>query len=170
MIEKLLKAGADPNALGPEGETPLMLAARTGNLDAMRVLLDHHADVNAKDKLRATTALMWATEQSHPEAVKLLVEHGAAVGAQTEIDTRNARNNLANTVKQRLHSSFGVLGKRGPATTALRRYRRVRLLPKPPRRSTKRRLHPRLRRRVKPTPRTISRPSSGAPPRKTAAV
>ena len=114
MLEKLLKAGADPNTLGPEGETPLMLAARTGNLDAMRVLLDHHADVNAKDKLRWTTALMWATEQSHPEAVKLLVEHGAAVGAQTEIDTRNARNNLANTVKQRLHSSFGVLGKRGP--------------------------------------------------------
>jgi ankyrin repeat protein len=114
MIEKLLKAGADPNALGPEGETPLMLAARTGNLDAMRTLLEHHADVNAKDKLRSTTALMWAAEQGHPEAVKLLVEHGAAVGAQTDIDTRNARNNLANTVKQRLHSSFGVLGKRGP--------------------------------------------------------
>jgi uncharacterized protein len=114
MIEKLLKAGADPNTLGPEGETPLMLAARTGNLEAMRVLLDRHADVNAKDKLRSTTALMWATEQGHAEAVKLLVAHGAAVGAQTEIDTRNARNNLANTVKQRLHSSFGVLGKRGP--------------------------------------------------------
>jgi len=114
MIEKLLKAGADPNALGPEGETPLMLAARTGNLDAMRTLLDHHADVNAKDKLRSTTALMWAAEQGHPEAVKLLVEHGATVGAQSDIDTRNARNNLANTVKQRLHSSFGVLGKRGP--------------------------------------------------------
>src|SRR6202034_3923245 len=114
MIEKVLKAGADPNALGPEGETPLMLAARTGNIDAMRVLLDHHADVNAKDTLRGTTALMWATDQSHPEAVKLLIEHGANVSAQTEKDSRNARNNLANTVKQRLHSSFGVLGKRGP--------------------------------------------------------
>jgi uncharacterized protein len=114
MIETLLKAGADANQLGPEGETPLMLVARTGNLDAIRVLLDQHADVNAKDKLRGTTALMWATDQSHPEAVKLLIEHGATVGAQTEADTRNARNNLANTVKQRLHSSFGVLGKRGP--------------------------------------------------------
>ena len=114
MIDKLLKAGVDVNQLGPQGETPLMLAARTGNLDAIRVLLDHHADVNAKDKLRGTTALMWAAEQAHPEAVKLLIEHGAAVGAQSDIDTRNARNNLANTVKQRLHSSFGVLGKRGP--------------------------------------------------------
>jgi uncharacterized protein len=112
MIEKLLKAGADVDQLGPEGETPLMLAARSGNLDALRVLLEHHADVNAKDKLRSTTALMWATEQSHPEAVKLLVEHGASVGAQTDVDTRNARNNLANTVKQRLHGAFGALGKR----------------------------------------------------------
>jgi len=114
MIEKLLKAGGDPNQLGPEGETPLMLAARTGNLDAIRLLLDHQADVNAKDKLRGTTALMWATEQSHPEAVKLLIEHGATVSVATNIDTRNARNNLANTVTQRLRSSFGALGKRGP--------------------------------------------------------
>ncbi len=91
-----------------------MLAARTGNLDAIGVLLDHKADVNAKDKLRGTTALMWATEQLHPDAVKLLIAHGAVVSAQTDNDTRNARNNLANTVKQRLHSSFGVLGKRGP--------------------------------------------------------
>ena len=115
MIEKLLKSGADANEPGPEGGTPLMLAARTGSLDAIRVLLDHHADVDAKDKLRGTTALMWATEQSHPEAVKLLVEHGASVRVTTNIDTRNSRNNLANTVTQRLHSSFGVLGKRPSA-------------------------------------------------------
>jgi ankyrin repeat protein len=113
IIEKLLQAGGDPNQLGPEGETPLMLVARTGNLDAIRLLLDHHADVNAKDRLRGTTALMWATEQSHPEAVKLLVEHGATVSAATNVDSRNARNNLANTVTQRLRSSFGVLGQRG---------------------------------------------------------
>jgi len=112
MIGALLKAGADVNQLGPEGETPLMLSARTGNLEALRVLIDHHADVNAKDKLRGTTALMWATEQLHPEAVKLLVEHGAAVSAQTDVDTRNSRNNLANTAKQRLHGAFGALGKR----------------------------------------------------------
>jgi len=114
MIAKLLKNGADANDRGPQGETPLMLAARTGDLDALRLLLDYHADVNAKDKLRGTTALMWATEQSHPEAVKLLIERGASVSAATDIDTRNSRNNLANTVTQRLHSSFGVLGKRGP--------------------------------------------------------
>jgi ankyrin repeat protein len=115
MIEKLLRAGADPNQLGPQGETPLMLVARTGNVDAIRLLLDHQADVNAKDGLRGTTALMWAIEQSHPDAVKLLIEHGAALSVATFVDTRNSRNNLANTVTQRLRSSFGVLGKRPSA-------------------------------------------------------
>jgi uncharacterized protein len=114
MIEKLLKAGADANDRGPQGETPLMLVARTGNLDAIRMLLDYRADVNANDKLRGTTALMWATDQLHPEAVKLLIERGASVSAATDIDTRNSRNNLANTVTQRLNSSFGVLGQKLP--------------------------------------------------------
>ena len=34
-----------------------MVAARTGNVDAIKVLLDHGADVNAKETLRGTTAL-----------------------------------------------------------------------------------------------------------------
>src|SRR5713226_9951277 len=41
MIEKLLKAGADPNApVLSHGETALMMAARTGNVDAIKILLD----------------------------------------------------------------------------------------------------------------------------------
>ena len=63
MIERLLKTGADPNERQPHGETPLMFAARNGNVAAIGVLLDHKADVNAKETLRGTTALMWAAEQ-----------------------------------------------------------------------------------------------------------
>ncbi len=42
-----------------------MIAARTGNVDAMKVLLDHGADPNAKDTLRGTTPLMWAADEGH---------------------------------------------------------------------------------------------------------
>jgi ankyrin repeat protein len=56
MIEKLLKAGADPNAVSQQGETALMTAARTGSVESVKALLDHGADVNARrsgsDKLR----------------------------------------------------------------------------------------------------------------------
>ena len=38
MIEALLTAGADPNETLPLGRTPLMTAARTGNVAAMKVL------------------------------------------------------------------------------------------------------------------------------------
>ncbi len=117
MLDRLLKAGANPNETGPQGETPLMLASRAGNLDAMKVLLEHKADVNAKEELRGTTPLMWASSESHPEAVKLLIEHGADVNAASKADTGGKpRNNLANPRSQRLNSAFGVNGRgRGTA-------------------------------------------------------
>jgi ankyrin repeat protein len=126
MIGRLLKAGADPNERGPQGETLLMLAARNGNVDAIQLLLDQKADVNAKDKLRGTTALMWAAEQAHPAAVQLLIEHGADVLASSNPDTRNAKNNLADTVTKRLNSRLGVVGqarannKSAPAASPVR--------------------------------------------------
>jgi ankyrin repeat protein len=101
MLKRLLDAGADPDEMQPNGESPLMLAARTGNVEAIKVLVDHKADLNVKEKLRGTTALMWAAEQSHPEAVKLLLASGADARAMTDHDTRNSRLNLAPTVAQR---------------------------------------------------------------------
>ena len=109
MIAKLLQAGADANEIGPQGETPLMLAARSGDLNSLKVLLDYKAQINAKDKLRGTTAVMWAVEQSHPAAVKLLIEHGADVTINGAPDAGGKpRNNLANPKTQRQASVFGA--------------------------------------------------------------
>lgn len=101
MIEKLLKAGADANEVGPIGDTPLMMASRTGNVDAVKVLLDHKANVNAKEKIRGTTALMWAVEQQHPAVVKILVEHGADVAAATTFAKVSTTAYLAPAVRLR---------------------------------------------------------------------
>ncbi len=59
MMEKLLKAGADPNERGPEGETPHYAGgAERSSVDALKVLLDNKADVNAiETNLRGTTAV-----------------------------------------------------------------------------------------------------------------
>jgi uncharacterized protein len=77
MLDRLIKAGADAKQLGPNGETMVMLAARNGNPQAITVLLEAGADVNARESIRGTTALMWAVEQKHPEAVKILLAAGA---------------------------------------------------------------------------------------------
>lgn len=76
MVEKLLNSGASPN--GVPGATPvLMTAARTGNVDTVKLLLTHGAEVNAKETERGQTALMWAVAEKHPEVVRLLIDHGA---------------------------------------------------------------------------------------------
>src|SRR5262249_32947553 len=95
MIERLLKAGADPNApVLSHGETALMMAARTGKLDAVKVLLSHGAGVQERENLRGTDALMWAAEQGHSAVVKFLLENGADVDAQSKIIRPVRRNGL----------------------------------------------------------------------------
>ena len=84
IIERLVQAGADPNApLSATGDTALMIASRTGSVPAVKVLLDHEAKVNSKETWGGTTALMWAVSEHHPDVVKLLVERGADVNAKS---------------------------------------------------------------------------------------
>jgi ankyrin repeat protein len=56
--------------------TPLMYAAEIGSVDAMRLLLDRGADVNAQNAF-GSTALMWSV--SDAAKVRLLLDHGAQV-------------------------------------------------------------------------------------------
>ena len=84
LIDRLLKAGADPNAsLTSAGDTALMMAARTGKEDAIRVLLEAGADVNAKEAWGGTTPLMWAVAEGHEAAARLLIDAGADVNARS---------------------------------------------------------------------------------------
>lgn len=83
IIERLLKAGEDANAVESDtGDTALMLAARTGKPDAVKVLLEHGATPD-KTNAEGQTALMWAVAEKNAEAAKVLIAHGANVNAQT---------------------------------------------------------------------------------------
>ena len=70
------------------GRTPLMAAAGRGDVEALRLLLDAKAAVNAKDSA-GETALMLAATDGNPQAVRLLLEHGA------DARTRTKRNETA---------------------------------------------------------------------------
>jgi len=85
MLELLMTAGgADPSApLSRFADTALMLAARTGKIDAIAALLNHGAALNARETWGGTTALMFAAAEHHSAAVRLLVERGADVNARS---------------------------------------------------------------------------------------
>jgi ankyrin repeat protein len=77
MIEFLLKAGADANSATETGTTALMMAAAAGNPDALKILLGHGANVNARDLAHGQTALIFAASLNRSEAVRVLMANGA---------------------------------------------------------------------------------------------
>lgn len=81
LVEKLLKAGANPNVAKPSGETALMTAARVGAGQVVMVLTARGANVNARETMKGQTALMWAVARKHLPVVEALLAAGADVNA-----------------------------------------------------------------------------------------
>ena len=73
----------DANSPNPDGQTALLAVARTGNVNAAQVLLDHGATVDAREKWGGQTALMWASARRHPEMMQLLISKGADINARS---------------------------------------------------------------------------------------
>lgn len=80
----LLDNGANVNTINDKtGSTALMVAARAGNANAVRLLIERGADVNAVDK-EGGTALKNAARIGHTDVVRVLLEKGADVNAVTQ--------------------------------------------------------------------------------------
>jgi ankyrin repeat protein len=77
VIDALAAAGANVDAPDATGVTPLMLAAASGNTDAVAALLGHSADPNAKESAHGETPLMFAAALDRSDVARLLVQHGA---------------------------------------------------------------------------------------------
>jgi ankyrin repeat protein len=74
--------GANVDAPGKYGKTPLMYAAEAGNTDAIALLLSHDANVNARTS-SGSTALTFAAENGHESVTAMLVHFGADVHDRT---------------------------------------------------------------------------------------
>jgi ankyrin repeat protein len=77
-LKAVLDQGASPNVADNRQITPLMYAAEIGSVDAMRMLIDRGADVNAQNAF-GSTALMWSV--SEPVKLRLLLDRGAEVNS-----------------------------------------------------------------------------------------
>ncbi|MGK7951466.1 MAG: sigma-70 family RNA polymerase sigma factor [Xenococcaceae cyanobacterium] len=74
IAQVLIEAGADVNAktIGELELTPLQDAAAMGNLDLIRLLVKHQANLTDKDDVHNYTPLDWAKEFEQKAAVELL--------------------------------------------------------------------------------------------------
>jgi ankyrin repeat protein len=73
MAEQLIARGADVNKTG---WTPLHYAATGGHVEMIRLLLEHHAYIDAESP-NGSTPLMMAAYYGNPAVTQLLLEEGA---------------------------------------------------------------------------------------------
>jgi ankyrin repeat protein len=83
-IDVLLAEGAEMDARGENGETPLILAVLTGHVDVIELLIAHGADVMARNE-RGLTPLHAAAYSGKAELAELLLDHGAALEDRANI-------------------------------------------------------------------------------------
>ncbi|XP_047050536.1 ankyrin repeat, PH and SEC7 domain containing protein secG-like [Lolium rigidum] len=85
------ESGIDVNSVSKTGATPMSYAAREGNVQVMRYLLDRGGDPAMPDE-RGSTPLHRAAVHGHCEAVRLLLSTGVPVDP---VDHRGAPLHLA---------------------------------------------------------------------------
>ncbi len=107
-----------------------MMAASAGNPDALKVLLAHGANVNARDLAHGQTALIFAASLNRAEAIRVLMANGADPSITSKVTkTERVRFNAdgipapdeppyPSEPKERLRSSHKKQsrGERGAAT------------------------------------------------------
>ena len=83
QVRRCLADGADLRALSQRGSNVLHFAARMGNAEAVKALIEAGSNVNAQNK-NGVTPIHFAGLAATAEAVKVLIEAGSNVNAQNK--------------------------------------------------------------------------------------
>ena len=81
-IKQAIADGAEVNAKGIGGFTPLLIAAMEGHNEVVELLISKGADVDARQYGNGLTPLRFAAERGYKEIVELLISKGADVNAK----------------------------------------------------------------------------------------
>jgi uncharacterized protein len=98
LLEQRTASGNTPdvdvNAPTTTGAVPLHFAAASGSSDTVKILLNHGADVNAREPQWGQTPLMFAAASGRTAVTRVLLAHGADVKATGKVVDVSARNRL----------------------------------------------------------------------------
>ena len=95
-VDALLHGGADPSIKDKKGSTPLHFAARRGNDEIVKVLLEHpKVNVDARDSY-GKTALHMACSEGQSSVCQLLLNKGADIKTVAADNTTPFHNVILN--------------------------------------------------------------------------
>ncbi|MBH16459.1 MAG: hypothetical protein CME30_04160 [Gemmatimonadetes bacterium] len=98
VVRKLIEDGADVNQATGDGMTPLHIAAQSGHLRIVELLLGAQAEVDPETRIGSHTPLHLASGQAQDVVVKKLLEAGADVDAATSTSSVTALHLAAQVV------------------------------------------------------------------------
>ncbi|XP_068566162.1 ankyrin repeat and SAM domain-containing protein 6-like isoform X2 [Cebidichthys violaceus] len=85
LVKEILEE--DPtqvNSSNQEGASPLMIAAVSGQLEVVQLMVEKNADIDKQDAVHGWTALMQATYHGNKDIVKYLLSQGADVNLRAK--------------------------------------------------------------------------------------
>jgi pimeloyl-ACP methyl ester carboxylesterase/ankyrin repeat protein len=110
----LLRAGTDVNRRGPEGLTPLMIAAGLGQAQMVELLLTAGAEVLAIEPRMGATALHKGAQSGNADVIGLVLNHGAFIDQQSPV---LGNTSLIDAVLHKQEEAVRLLLDRGARTT-----------------------------------------------------